>query len=88
MPEAPYFFTGRQLAEVCRSLGLAPKSREWAGKYAQWDFALSRFKPGDGILFPVARAGRFLLKTMGWLNAVVYINPRDKVHLLCQKEKP
>jgi SAM-dependent methyltransferase len=82
-----YFFTGAQLAALCRSLGLAPSAREWAGKYARWDFALSRFKRGDGILFPVARAAQFVLKMMGLEHGVVYVNPRDKLHLLCQKER-
>ncbi|NTV52028.1 MAG: class I SAM-dependent methyltransferase [Candidatus Firestonebacteria bacterium] len=82
-----YFFTGKQLASLCASLGLTPQGREWAGKYARLDFALSRFKRGDGILFPVARAGRFMLKMMGLEACVIYVNPRDKLHLLCQKER-
>jgi hypothetical protein len=82
-----YFFTGDQLAALCASLGLKPRARERAGKYARLDFALSRFKRGDGVLFPVARAVRFMLKLLGYEECVVYINPRDKLHLLCQKEK-
>jgi SAM-dependent methyltransferase len=82
-----YFFTGKQLAALCARLGLMPRQREWAGKYARLDFALARFKRGDGMLFPLARAGRFALKMLGLENFVVYINPRDKLHLFCRKER-
>ncbi|MBN1595702.1 class I SAM-dependent methyltransferase [candidate division FCPU426 bacterium] len=81
-----YFFTRRQLETMLTAFGLQPLYRGWAGKYASLDFALSRFQPGDGWLYLPARFARRLLRICGGLPWVLYVNPRDKLHLLCRKE--
>lgn len=81
-----YFFTGAQLAYWLQTTGFKPILKERAGKYASLDFAFSRFQPGDGLMFLGARAARRIIRLAGMGTGVMYINPRDKLHLLCQKE--
>lgn len=82
-----YFFTAKQLAKMCQQLGLRIEKKTTAGKYASLQFALSRFKPGDGFFYWAARIAALLLKGLGRLNQVVYINPYDKFHLVCRKSE-
>jgi SAM-dependent methyltransferase len=82
-----YFFTGRQLQAELQRRGFRVRHREWAGKYASLDFAFSRFKPGDGLTYGLGRAGLALAGALGLKHSVFYINPMDKLHILCQKER-
>jgi SAM-dependent methyltransferase len=81
-----YFFTFRQLARLLRELGFEVRDRQWAGKYASLAFACSRFKPGDGWIHPLACAAGAVLRGLGQAEAVWYINPRDKRHVLARKK--
>jgi SAM-dependent methyltransferase len=81
-----YFFTGRQLEHLLSGLGVTVVRRKWEGKYASLQFAFSRFRPGDGWLYFLARSGQGLARLTGLAQQVVYVNPFDKLHLLCQKE--
>jgi SAM-dependent methyltransferase len=80
-----YFFTARQLLALLRALGFAPVARQWAGKYASLDFAFSRFRREDGLLFYPAWLARTLLRGLGLQKTVAYVNPMDKRHLLVRK---
>ncbi|MCD4813259.1 class I SAM-dependent methyltransferase [bacterium] len=81
-----YFFTRSQLVRLCQSLGLQIESASRAGKYASLGFAFSRFQSGDGILYWGARFAIWLFGVIGLLKLVVYINPQDKLHLICRKK--
>lgn len=80
-----YFFTGAQLRRLVKSLGFDLITARREGKYASLGFALSRFKPGDGLLYWLARLAGFVIRRLGWWRRVVYINPRDKLHLICRR---
>lgn len=80
-----YFFTAGQLASQARPLGLDLVHREWAGKYARLDFALARFKPGDGLFYAIFQAGLKAVRRLNWEKKIAYINPRDKRHLIFRK---
>ncbi len=80
-----YFFTGAQLQRLVISLGFEIIATKREGKYASLGFAFSRFKPGDGLWYLLARAAGRLIRILGWERKVVYINPGDKLHFICRR---
>lgn len=81
-----YFFTGAQLERLLARLGFGIVHRGWAGKYASLDFALSRFKPGDGWAHALAAGVKTGMQSLGLSQKVCYINPFDKRHLVARKQ--
>ncbi|MEW6516667.1 MAG: class I SAM-dependent methyltransferase [candidate division FCPU426 bacterium] len=82
-----HYFTGRQLRRLLADLGLQVKAGRYEGKYASLQFAFSRFKPGDGVLYGASRLAAALARWLGQEASVVYVNPYDKLHLLARKER-